>query len=216
MSESKNCILRLCRYRRTLKDLKELGYVKIFSDNLGEATGVTAAQVRKDFSLFGISGNKKGGYLIDNLIEKINSILGKDEVQKVIMVGAGNLGSALARYRGFEKEDINIVAAFDADPAKQGKVNNIQIYPIKDVFEYVRNNKVRVAILAVPATVAQEVSEILVSAGIRGILNFAPVTLRVPERMVVNNVSLAIELENVIYYVNARERGEKKKDENEK
>ncbi len=216
MSESKNCILRLCRYRRTLKDLKELGYVKIFSDNLGEATGVTAAQVRKDFSLFGISGNKKGGYLIDNLIEKINSILGKDEVQKVIMVGAGNLGSALARYRGFEKEDINIVAAFDADPAKQGKVNNIQIYPIKDVFEYVRNNKVRVAILAVPATVAQEVSEILVSAGIRGILNFAPVTLRVPERMVVNNVSLAIELENVIYYVNARERGEKKKDENGK
>ncbi|MEI6845783.1 MAG: redox-sensing transcriptional repressor Rex [Candidatus Firestonebacteria bacterium] len=211
MSESRNCILRLCRYRRTLKDLKELGYVKIFSDNLGEATGVTAAQVRKDFSLFGISGNKKGGYLIDNLIEKINSILGKDEVQKVIMVGAGNLGSALARYRGFEKEDINIVAAFDADPAKQGKVNNIQVYPIKDVFEYVRNNKVRVAILAVPATVAQEVSEILVSAGIRGILNFAPVTLRVPERMVINNVSLAIELENVIYYVNAKERGEKQK-----
>jgi len=212
MSESRNCILRLCRYRRTLKDLKELGYVKIFSDNLGEATGVTAAQVRKDFSLFGISGNKKGGYLIDHLIEKINSILGKDEVQKVIMVGAGNLGSALARYRGFEKEDINIVAAFDADPAKQGKVNNIQVYPIKDVFEYVRNNKVRVAILAVPATVAQEVSEILVSAGIRGILNFAPVTLRVPERMVINNVSLAIELENVIYYVNARERGEKTKE----
>jgi redox-sensing transcriptional repressor len=213
MSESKNCILRLCRYRRTLKDLKELGYVKIFSDNLGEATGVTAAQVRKDFSLFGISGNKKGGYLIDNLIEKINSILGKDEVQKVIMVGAGNLGSALARYRGFEKEDIDIVAAFDADPAKQGKINNIQVYPIKDVFEYVRNNKVRVAILAVPATVAQEVSEILVSAGIKGILNFAPVTLRVPERMVINNVSLAIELENVIYYVNARARGEKQKNE---
>jgi len=103
------------------------------------------------------------------------------------------------------------VAAFDADPAKQGKVNNIQVYPIKDVFEYVRNNKVRVAILAVPATVAQEVSEILVSAGIRGILNFAPVTLRVPERMVINNVSLAIELENVIYYVNAKERGEKQK-----
>jgi redox-sensing transcriptional repressor len=196
-----------------LKDLKELGYVKIFSDNLGEATGVTAAQVRKDFSLFGISGNKKGGYLIDNLIEKINSILGKDEVQKVIMVGAGNLGSALARYRGFEKEDIDIVAAFDADPAKQGKINNIQVYPIKDVFEYVRNNKVRVAILAVPATVAQEVSEILVSAGIKGILNFAPVTLRVPERMVINNVSLAIELENVIYYVNARARGEKQKNE---
>ncbi|OGF45208.1 MAG: redox-sensing transcriptional repressor Rex [Candidatus Firestonebacteria bacterium RIFOXYA2_FULL_40_8] len=209
MSESKSCILRLCRYRRTLKDLKELGYVKIFSDNLGEATGVTATQVRKDFSLFGISGNKKGGYLIDNLIEKINYILGKDEIQKVILVGAGNLGSALTRYKGFEKEDINIVAAFDADPAKNVKVNNIQVHPIKDVFDYVRNHKVRVAVLAVPSMVAQEVSEILISAGIRGILNFAPVTLKVPERIIVNNVNLAIELENVIYYVNARERNEK-------
>jgi len=213
MSESKNCIQRLCRYRRALKDLKELGYVKIFSDNLGEATGVTATQVRKDFSLFGISGNKKGGYLIDNLIEKINSILGKDEVQEVIMVGAGNLGSALSRYRGFEKEDIKILAAFDADPAKQGKINNIQVYPVKDVFEYIKTNKVKVAILAVPATVAQEVSEILVAAGIRGILNFAPVTLRVSEKIVVNNVSLANELENVIYYVNAKGRSEKQKEE---
>ncbi|MFH1074766.1 MAG: redox-sensing transcriptional repressor Rex [Candidatus Firestonebacteria bacterium] len=209
MSESKNCIFRLCRYRRTLKDLKELGYVKIFSDNLGESTGVTATQVRKDFSLFGISGNKKGGYLIDNLIEKINYILGKDEIQKVILVGAGNLGSALTRYKGFEKEDINIVAAFDADPAKNIKVNNIQVHPIKDVFDYVRNHKVRVAVLAVPSVVAQEVSEMLISAGIRGILNFAPITLKVPERIVVNNVNLAVELENVIYYVNARERNEK-------
>lgn len=209
MSGSKSCILRLCRYRRTLKDLKELGYVKIFSDNLGEATGVTATQVRKDFSLFGISGNKKGGYLIDNLIEKINYILGKDEIQKVILVGAGNLGSALTRYKGFEKEDINIVAAFDADPAKNIKVNNIQVHPIKDVFDYVRSHKVRVAVLAVPSAVAQEVSEMLISAGIRGILNFAPVTLKVPERIIVNNVNLAIELENVIYYVNAKERNEK-------
>lgn len=213
MSESKNCILRLCRYRGALKDLKELGYVKVFSDNLGEATGVTAAQVRKDFSLFGISGNKKGGYLIDNLIEKINSILGKDEIQKVIMVGVGNLGSALVKYKGFEKEDMQIVAAFDADPAKQNKINNTPVYPIKDVFDFVRNNKVRVAILAVPAVVAQEVSEILVSAGIRGIVNFAPMTLRVPERVVVNNVNVAIELENVIYYVNAKERNEKKSNE---
>jgi redox-sensing transcriptional repressor len=209
MSESKNCILRLCRYRRSLKDFKELGYVKIFSDNLGEAIGVTAAQVRKDFSLFDILGNKKGGYLIDNLIEKINYILGKDEVQKVILVGSGNLGSALLKYKGFEKEDIQIVAAFDADPAKHLKVNNVQVYPIKDVFEFVRESQVKVAILAVPAIVAQEVSEILVSAGIRGILNFAPMNLKIPETVVINNVNLAIELENVIYYVNAKERNEK-------
>jgi len=209
MSESKNCILRLCRYRRCLKDLKELGYVKVFSDNLGEATGVTAAQVRKDFSLFGISGNKKGGYVIDNLIEKINNILGKDEVQKVILVGTGNLGSALLKYKGFEKEDIHITAAFDADPAKQVKVGNIQVFPIRDILDYVKQNRIKIAILAVPSSVAQEVTEQLVAAGIRGILNFAPINLRVPESIMVSNSNLAIELENVIYHVSIREKNKK-------
>ncbi|MEI7905365.1 MAG: redox-sensing transcriptional repressor Rex [Candidatus Firestonebacteria bacterium] len=209
MSESKNCIVRLCRYRRCLKDLKELGYVKVFSDNLGEATGVTAAQVRKDFSLFGISGNKKGGYVIDNLIERINNILGKDEVQKVILVGTGNLGSALLKYKGFEKEDIQITAAFDADSAKQIKTGNNQVFPVRDILDYVKQNRTRVAILAVPAAVAQEVTEQLIAAGIRGILNFAPVTLRVPESIIVSNFNLAIELENVIYQVSVREKNKK-------
>ncbi len=206
MSESKSCIFRLFRYRRCLRDLKELGYVKVFSDNLGEASGVTAAQVRKDFSLFGITGNKKGGYIIDALIDKLNYILGKDEVQKVILVGTGNLGSALLRYKGFNKEDIQISAAFDADPAKQMKSGAIQIYPVKDILDYVKINRIRVAILAVPSVVAQESAEMLIAAGVRGILNFAPVTLKVPEKVIVNNINLAIELENVIYHVSVREK----------
>jgi len=206
MLSSKNTIFRLCRYRHCLKDLKNLGYVKVFSDNLGEAVGVSAAQVRKDFSLFGISGNRKGGYIIDDLLEKINHILGKDEIQKVILVGVGNLGSALLKYKGFEKEGIQIVSAFDADPAKQVKVGNIQVYPIKDISEFIKNNNIKIAILTVPGIVAQEVCEMLVSAGIRGILNFAPVNLRVPEGIIVSNVNLAIELENLVYFVCSMER----------
>ncbi len=209
MSESKSCIFRLFRYRRCLRDLKELGYVKVFSDNLGEASGVTAAQVRKDFSLFGITGNKKGGYIIDALIDKLNYILGKDEVQKVILVGTGNLGSALLRYKGFDKEDIQVSAAFDADPAKQMKSGVLQVYPVKDILDYVKTNRIRVAILAVPSVVAQESAEMLIAAGIRGILNFAPVTLKVPEKVIVNNINLAIELENVIYHVSVREKNHK-------
>jgi redox-sensing transcriptional repressor len=210
MSESKNAILRLSRYRSSLKNLKDLGYVKVFSENLGELAGVTSVQVRKDFSIFGISGNKKGGYLIDALIEKINTILGKDEPQKVILVGAGNLGSALLKYRGFEKEDIFLTAAFDADPAKIVKTGNIHVNALKDLPDYVKANKIDVAILAVPSAVAQEVTDLLMKSGIKGILNFTPVTLRVNEDMVVNNVNLAIELENIIYYVRAKQSGEKR------
>ena len=206
MLEQRRVIMRLCTYRRCLKDFKSLGYVKIFSDGFGEAAGSSATQVRKDFSMFGISGNKKGGYIIDNLLEKLNSILGKDEVQKVVLVGAGNLGNALLKYKGFENENIQIVAAFDADSAKQVKVAGIQIFPMKDIQVYLKTEKIRIAILAVPAQVAQDVAETLVSSGIRGILNFVPITLRVPERVVVSNINLAIELENIIYYVNARER----------
>ena len=206
MTQPRNCIMRLSRYRCCLITFKNLGYIKIFSDNLGDASGVTASQVRKDFSVFGISGNKKGGYQITDLLEKIDRILGKDRIQKVILVGAGNLGSALLKYRGFENEDIDIVAGFDADPAKCGKKGDTQILPVDNIFEFVRKNTIKVALLAVPAAVAQQISELIVSAGIKGILNFAPVTLQVPEKIIVTNVNLAIELENVIYYVNALEK----------
>jgi len=209
MPEPRNCIFRLFRYRRCLRDLKDLGYVKVFSDNLGSASGVTAAQVRKDFSLFGITGNKKGGYIIEVLLEKMNRILGKDEVQKVILVGTGNLGSALLKYKGFEKEDISLVAAFDADPAKHGRIGNIPVYPVRDILDFVKQNRIKVAVLAVPAAVAQESAEMLIASGIRGLLNFTPVTLKVQNVIVVNNINLAIELENAIYYVNALEKKQK-------
>jgi len=208
MLSPKNNILRLCHYRYCLKSFKNLGYTKIFSDNLGEMAGVSSTQVRKDFSLFGISGNKRGGYLIDNLIEKINFILGKNEMQKVILVGVGNLGKALLKYKGFEEEGMQIIAGFDVDPAKQVKIGNISVYPLREMTEFIKSNKIKIAILTVPGLVAQNTAEKLVSAGICGILNFAPVTLKVPEKVVVRNVNLAIELESIIYCTNVKERNE--------
>ena len=102
MTNKKNYILRLSRYKSALYRFERLGFIKIFSDYLAEAVGVTSAQVRKDFSIFGIHGNKRGGYQISTLIEKLNDILGKNEVQKVVLLGAGSLGSALMKYKNFE------------------------------------------------------------------------------------------------------------------
>lgn len=203
MNINKNTIIRLSRYKNALTRFQSLGFVKVFSDNLGDAVGVTAAQVRKDFSLFGVSGNKKGGYLVDQLIEKLNSILGKNETQKVIIAGCGHIASALMRYKGFEKEGIKIVAGFDIDPAKINRSSPVPILPLEEMKEYVKANAIRIGIIAVPDIAAQQVVEGMISAGIKGILNFAPIRLKAPEDVVINNINVEYELENVIYYVNA-------------
>ena len=206
MITNKNCIIRLSRYKNALYRLKALGFVKVFSDNLADAVGVTASQVRKDFSIFGICGNKKGGYQIDSLLEKLNSILGKDQLQKVMVVGAGHIGSALMRYRGFEKEGIKIVAGFDIDPAKINRSNSVAVLPLEEAKAFIKTNNIRIAILAVPDIAAQQAADIICSAGIKGILNFAPLRLKSAEGCIINNVNLEIELENLIYFVNVTEK----------
>ncbi len=184
-------------------DLNHLGFYKIFSDYLADAVGVTSAQVRKDFSLFGISGNKRGGYQIDALIEKLNDILGKNELQKVIMAGAGNLGSALMKYKNFEKEGIKIIAAFDIDPSKHNPKLPIPVYPLDQLENFVKTNSIKIGIISVPDIAAQQTFDIMVKAGIKGVLNFAPMQLKSPDDCIVNNVNLELELENLIYFVNA-------------
>ncbi|MFA6357722.1 MAG: redox-sensing transcriptional repressor Rex [Candidatus Omnitrophota bacterium] len=206
MITNKNCIIRLSRYKNALYRLQALGFVKVFSDNLADAVGGTASQVRKDFSIFGISGNKKGGYQIDFLLEKLNSILGKDQLQKVIVVGAGHIGSALMRYRGFEKEGIKIVAGFDIDPSKINRSNAVPILPLEEVKVFIKSNGIRIAVLAVPDIAAQQAVDLISAAGIKGILNFAPLGLKAPETCIINNVNLEIELENLIYFVNVAEK----------
>jgi len=203
MNINKNTIIRLSRYKNALTRFQSLGFVKVFSDNLGDAVGVTAAQVRKDFSLFGVSGNKKGGYQIDQLIEKLNSILGKNETQKVIIAGCGHIAAALMRYKGFEKEGIRIVAGFDIDPAKVNRGAQVPILPLEEMKEYVKANAIKIGIVAVPDIAAQQVVDSMLSAGVKGVLNFAPIRLKAAEDVVINNINVEYELENVIYYVNA-------------
>jgi redox-sensing transcriptional repressor len=206
MPTSKNVILRLSKYKNALHRLKSLGFVKIISSYLGDAVGVASTQVRKDFSLFGVSGNKRRGYQVDALIHKLNDILGKNEVQPVIVAGAGRIGNALLRYRTFERQGIKLVAAFDTDPAKQCADGPSPVYPLERMADVVRQCHARIGIVAVPEEAAQPVCDQMVVAGIRGVLNFAPLTLRAPADVVISNVSLELELESVIYFVNARER----------
>ena len=204
MIAKKNCILRLSRYKNELYRLKELGFIKIFSEYLAEAVGVTSAQVRKDFSLFDISGNKRGGYTIDGLLDKLNSILGKNQIQKVVVVGAGNLGSALLKYKNFEKQGIRIEAAFDVDPAKSTHKSGVPVLSMTELEPFVQKNEIKIAILCVPEIAAQPVSDAMVKAGIRGVLNFSSQQLKTPAHCIVTNVNLEVELENLIYFVNAR------------
>lgn len=198
---NRKSIARLSRYRRALIRLKDLGYSRVVSATLGEETGVTAAQVRKDFSYFGLSGNKKGGYQINDLLKRLHSILGKDRPHKVILAGVGSIGTALLNYKGFEKEKIHVVAAFDADPAKIGRKQVIPILPLSEMHEYVKWNDIKIGIISTPAVKAQEVCDAMILAGIQGILNFAPRRLKVPEGIVITNVDVTSKLENIIYFV---------------
>ena len=210
MVTNKKSILRLSKYKKALTRLHSMGFKKVFSDNLADAIGVTSSQVRKDFSIFDLSGHKKGGYLIEDLIYKINKILGKEEVEKVIIVGCGNIGTALMRYNGFEKEFIKVVAAFDNNLAKTNCDSQVPILPIEEMHDFIVREKIRTAILAVPDQAAQHVVDILVNAGIKGVLNFSPLYLRVPEDFIISNVNLEVELEGVIYFVNAMQNSSEK------
>jgi len=203
---NKKCIIRLSRYKNALTRLKAFGFVKVFSGNLADAAGVTSSQVRKDFSLFGITGNRRGGYNVDELINRILEILGKNEIQKVALIGAGSIGTALLKYKGFEMGGSKIMAAFDIDPIKINPNADTPILPLEEFHDFVTKHSIRVGILAVPDIAAHHVSEIMIGSGIQGILNFAPIQLRGAEGVIINNINLEVELENLIYFVNASEK----------
>jgi redox-sensing transcriptional repressor len=197
-------ILRLSRYKNAAIRLKSLNFVKVFSDNLGDATGVTASQVRKDFSIFGIAGNRRGGYQIDELLNQLNKVLGKDQQQKFIVVGVGNIGRALINYPGFAKSEIKIVAGFDIDPSKYNRKADAPVLPMDELPGFVKANGVTLAIISVPDFAAQEAFERLIRAGIKGVLNFAPIRLKSDEKVIVHNLNLETEFENLIYFVNTK------------
>ncbi|MBS3770204.1 MAG: redox-sensing transcriptional repressor Rex [Bacteroidales bacterium] len=188
------------KYRMGLIRLKQMGLERVFSYTLGKEAGVSAELVRKDFSNFGIKGNRRGGYEIDDLLSSVEKIFGKDRVQNVVIMGMGNMGKALSHYRGFPDNNMNIVAGFDIDPAKINKKFHIPIYPVDNLKEIIDAFHVSVAILAVPEIAAQETCDLLVRSGIKGILNLAPVLLKVPDDVFVNNVNLMVELERLMYH----------------
>jgi redox-sensing transcriptional repressor len=195
-------IYRLSIYLRCLHRLKSNAIRTVSSEALAKAAGVKSTQLRKDLTYFGQFGTRGLGYDVEQLSTMITDLLGTNSLQPVILVGVGNLGTALLSYRGFEQEGFEIVAAFDLDASrKRSKRNPQTIYPMERLAPFVEERNVKMAILTVPATAAQEVANSLVSAGITGILNFAPIMIQVPEEVMVNNVNLAIELENLSYFI---------------
>jgi redox-sensing transcriptional repressor len=198
----KNSLKRIFLYRSCLVRLKLMGVERVFSYTLANETGVTSDQVRKDFSEFGIKGNKRGGYEIHDLLEKMEKIFHRNKNNNIVLIGMGNLGLALSKYSRFVQRDMNIVATFDIDPFKQKQRSELPVYSMNRLKEIIDRFRVRVAILAVPEISAQEVADELIRHGIKGIVNFAPVLLKIPPDIVINNVNLCDELESVIYYVN--------------
>lgn len=196
-------IYRLSIYQRCLQKLLENDVETVSSEALASAAGVKSTQLRKDLTYFGQFGTRGLGYNVKALTGVLNDVLGTTAYQPVILVGVGNLGSALLRYRGFNKEGFEIAAAFDAKPVKDRRMNGMQtpIHPVESMCDYIRENQVRMAILAVPSNAAQTVVNDMVRVGVQAILNFSPTVLQVPEEVTVNNVDLALELENLSYFV---------------
>jgi len=195
-------IYRLSIYLRCLARLRENSIGTVSSEALAKAAGVKPTQLRKDLAYFGTFGTRGLGYDVAELSQKISDELGTSSLQPVILVGVGNLGLALLSYRGFEKEGFEIIAAFDAEPGrKRDKEIKQPILGMEELPEFISEHGVKMAILSVPVAVAQSVVNTLIECGVAGILNFAPIVLAVPEDVMVNNVNLAIELENLSYFI---------------
>jgi len=198
---------RLSRYLRHLEELSNRGKATTSSHELGKALGVTAAQVRKDLGYFGQFGFPGLGYKISNLIPEIKRILGTDRAWSAAMVGIGNLGNALLRYKGFQAHGFRISALFDINPKLVGRtLEGLTVEPVEQMERVVQDRAIELAILSVPASAAQEVADRLVRAGIRGIYNFAPVQLNLPEEIAYVSIDLAVELEQLAFLVSQRDR----------
>jgi redox-sensing transcriptional repressor len=195
-------VYRLSLYLRCLQRLKSNQLQTVSSEALARAAGVKPTQLRKDLTYLGQFGTRGLGYDVTQLARMITTHLGTNRLQPVVLVGVGNLGSALLQYRGFEPEGFELVAAFDQFPERHRDTPvRVPLHPMEKLPGIIAEHHVRMAILAVPAAAAQEVANQLVAAGVHGILNFAPIVPAVPEHVMVNNVNLAIELEYLSYFL---------------
>ena len=195
-------IRRLSIYTRCLLQLEEDGVKTVSSQELAERFNLNSAQVRKDLAYFGEFGVRGIGYYVAGLKAELQRILGLDREWAVVLVGFGNLGSALFHYKGFTRQGFKVVAIVDENPAKVGReVERVPVIASRDMAREVKARGIQIAILAVPVEAAQAVTDELVAAGIRAVLNFAPTRLRVPRDVRLKNVDLSIELETLSFYL---------------
>ena len=197
---AESTVRRLSLYLRFLEAFEEQGMTTVSSEALAARGGTTSAQVRKDLSFFGSFGKRGLGYSVPELASKLRDILGLGTEYRVVIVGAGNLGRALVHFRGFEKRGFNVVAIYDDDPNKVGQVmNGLEVRDQSRLEKDLSAQRADIAVIVTPTEVAQKLADRLVGAGVRAILNFAPVQLQTPAAVVVKNVNLALDLEALSY-----------------
>lgn len=195
-------IYRLSVYLRCLQRLRTNGIRTVSSEGLAKVAGVKPTQLRKDLTYFGQFGTRGLGYDVEQLTRMITDLLGTSSLQPVVLVGVGNLGTALLSYRGFQEQGFEIAAAFDTDARRfRDKKLPVPVHGMDELAKVIQVRQTKMAIMTVPAVAAQEVTNMLVQCGITGILNFAPIVLAVPEDVMVSNVNLAMELENLSYFI---------------
>lgn len=195
-------VKRLSLYLRHLENLEALDKATISSKQLGEALGLTDAQVRKDLAYFGQFGHPGIGYRVDDLIGQLRKILGTDRTWNTALVGAGNIGRALMAYGRFRQKNFDIVAVFDNSPDVVATViETHKVRPMKDLARLIKEREIKLGIVAVPGEAAQEVADQLIDAGVLGILNFAPVRLDVHDAVSVNSVDFSVALEQLAFQV---------------
>ncbi len=199
---SRASVGRFSLYLRHLEHLLSQGATRVSSSQLGNALGVTDAQIRKDLAAIGSLGQPGIGYATEDLILAIRPVLGVERIWRSVLVGIGNLGRALMGYRGFAQRGFQIVALFDSDPSKVGtSVNEQQVHAVCEIPEVVKRTRAELGLIAVPSESAQTVCDLLVEAGIRGLLNFAPTMLRVPSEISLQTVDLTVQLEQLAFLV---------------
>ena len=196
-------VQRLSLYLRKLEHLAQKEVQKVSSLDLAESLHVTAAQLRKDLAYFGQFGRPGVGYRVAPLISELRHILGTDRTWRVVVVGTGDLGRALLRYRGFPSRGFQMIAAFDISPGKIGRqFGRVTVRHVDELPAVIREHDVKLAVIATPAEAAQQVADVLCRAGVKGILNFAPTTLQTPPGVAVGPVDLAASLEQLSFQVN--------------
>ena len=193
---------RLPLYLRALNRLQKDGYGYASSRELGKLLDISAAQIRKDLSHFGELGKRGKGYEIEFLICKLNQILNTDNIWKMIVIGAGDLGSGLTRYKGFTNRGFQVSAIFDINPQKIGKkIGGLIVKDIQELDVFVKTNNIQIAVLAIPAEYAQDVIDDLVAAGITAILNYAPIYLKAPKGVQIEHIDPAVHLQKLSYFL---------------